>query len=793
MRFSIHVAGLLFAAFAGWAASAAAQTAQPLIPPVARGSIDVAYPPGAEGDAVVLVDVVVETDGTVSDAVVVNGVAPFDEQARRAVLGWRFAPARRGDTPVRARIRARIVFRYEEPPEAPNPAPVSPSPSSRSAASAPPPPDAVAEVVVLGARREIGQATLSSDEVREMPGAFGDPFRAIDALPGVVPAISGIPYFFIRGAPPTNNGYYVDGIRVPLLFHLGIGAGVLHPGLVERIDFHPGAAPARFGRFAGATIAAATREPAAAAHGQASLRLFDAGALLEAPFASGRGSALAAGRYGYPGPIVGAFSDTELDYWDYQARATWNFGSRDRVGVFAFGSHDYLATGTPSVEQLVADFHRVDVRYDHSLIDGNVRIGATVGHDSMGSFPTYVKDRSGALRLEVDRAVSDEVRLRGGADVVVDDFSFEQRAVAIDDEPVVPSSAFPPPTNVTGGVHADVVWRLTPRVELVPGARIDVFASSRANGPGGSEARTVVPAVDPRLAARVILSRGVAWLSAVGLSHQYPVLRVGQLPAPLASVPGFPAGSARLQTVAQTSHGMEFTLPESIVLSATGFLSGWSGLTDLTAGCVQLSPPTVPPPPDPNNPPPPDPYFCPDEDAVNGRAYGIELAGRRAISRRLSGFVSYTLSRSTREAHFLTLSGSERSATVASEGDRTHVLNAAFAYDLGRRWRFGARFLYLSGTPYSDLAGSVPVPPYNNRRTPPFVRLDVRLEKRWMLGKEASIAFVVEGQNVTLSREVSAFGQECEGELGPEGGTNRCTLSTVGPITIPSVGVEAFF
>ena len=96
-------------------------------------------------------------------------------------------------------------------------------------------------------RHEIGETTLSATDVREMPGAFGNPFRAIEALPGVVPVVSGLPFFYIRGAPPNDNAYYVDGIRVPLLFHVGIGEGVIHPALIDRVDFYPGAAPASYG------------------------------------------------------------------------------------------------------------------------------------------------------------------------------------------------------------------------------------------------------------------------------------------------------------------------------------------------------------------------------------------------------------------------------------------------------------------------------------------------------------------------------------------------------------------
>ena len=136
--------------------------------------------------------------------------------------------------------------------------------------------------------------------------------------------------------------------------------------------------------------------PAPALHGEANLRVFDAGGLVETPFQDGRGSLSLAGRYGYPGPVLGAITPTiKLGYWDYQGRATWRLTDRDTVGVFAFGSHDYLGTASvmngqvgPIVEQLVSDFHRVDVRYDHALTDGNLRIAATLGHDSQGGAGT---------------------------------------------------------------------------------------------------------------------------------------------------------------------------------------------------------------------------------------------------------------------------------------------------------------------------------------------------------------------------------------------------------------------
>jgi hypothetical protein len=132
-------------------------------------------------------------------------------------------------------------------------------------------------------------------------------------------------------------------------------------------------------------------------------------------------------------------------------------------------------------------------------------------------------------------------------------------------------------------------------------------------------------------------------------------------------------------------------------------------------------------------------------------------------------------------------------ATVASDYDRTHILNAVLSYDLGRRWRAGSRFVFFTGTPFSNLAGNVPAPPYNAYRDPPFYRLDVRLEKRWPLGNDGYIAFIAEGQNITLSKQVTPFAEKCMGEQTKNGGTNQCSHAAIGPITIPSVGVEASF
>ncbi|HEY6723567.1 MAG TPA: TonB family protein [Polyangiaceae bacterium] len=776
-----------------------------VVPPAVDGPAEVPYPAEATGDATVVLEVLVRVDGSVADVSIVEGKQPFSEHARAAVLDWRFVPAQRAGEAVAARVRVHIDFR-EPPRETAEPAAAAvtataaaPPASAKAPAPQAPAPQAPVEITVSGMRAEIGQTTLAAEEVRQLPGAFGDAFRAVEALPGVTPMLSGVPFFYVRGAPPNNNGYFVDGIRVPLLFHVGLGPSVIHPGLLDRVEFYPSVAPVRYGGVAGGIIAGETRAPAPVARGEANLRLVDAGALLESPFAAGRGNALVAGRYGYPGPILSAFSDVRLGYWDYQTRLSARVGAHDTLGLFAFGSHDYLAheeeDGT-LLEDFVSDFHRVDLRYDRAWDGGRLRVAATLGLEEQGANPTFLTNKSVAGRVELEQDLAETLRLRGGLEGRLDHYGIEHRGPADAEGPIPPSNAEPPRQNLTPAAHADLVWRLLPSVELVPGVRVTLFDSSYAPADPGDgdpeQVRTTVLAVDPRLSARVTLLPRLAWLSSFGLAHQYPALRVGELPAPIAAGAGFPEGTSELQRVLQQSQGLEAVLPWELVLGVTGFLTYSWGLTDLTQSCLQIEPPTA----TPGEGPPELPWHCPSNEPVSGHAYGVEVLLRRSFSERVSGLISYTLSRSVREAHFLTLDGGQVTATVPSEFDRTHVLNAILSVDLGRHWRAGSRFVLYSGVPYSALSGSVPVPPYHAYRDPTFYRVDVRLEKRWLFERGRSVAFVVEGQNVTLRKEANTLGMDCRGTISrgpPETYTTECERGTVGPITLPSIGVEGNF
>lgn len=707
-----------------------------VVPPRLATAPEVPYPDGASGDATVLLTLTVNSDGSVRQAQATRGEEPFASAAVRAAQGFRFVPATRDGVPIAATIRFEVAFQAPvaaAPPPEPEPPPAAAAPG----APAPPPP---IEVTVEGDIPAPAVSSFARAEVRQLPGAFGDPFRAIEALPGVTPIISGLPFFYVRGAPPGNVGYFLDGVRVPYLYHVGLGPSVVHPGLVSRVDLYPGGYPARFGRFAGGIVSGETLDPNPDFHGEANLRVFDVGAMVETGFADNRGTVLLGGRYSYTAAIVSLLApDVDLQYRDYQARVSYALTPQDRITAFAFGSYDLVAQTENDVYTILfgSEFYRLDLRHEHTFLDsGYWRTSLTLGFDQtrIGD-QRNAQDRMLALRTQVERPLSERLRLRAGADITLDGFTVDRTAYGDPDDPGLQQfdELFPARTDVATGAWADVVWTPVRGVEVTPGLRVDVFGS------GGETAF----GVEPRVSARFTINERLRIIHAYGLAHQPPAFI---LPIP-GIVPGRLSGG--LQKALQTSAGVEVDLPWGTTATASVFHNAFFDMSDVLGTS------------------PNDDSGDAAEQRSLGSGVGFELFVRRNLTQKLGGYLSYTLSRSTR-----TLDG----YTFPSAVDRTHVGSAALAYNLGSHWRAGTRFAFYTGIPINEpINGLITPPPAENpERGPAFYRLDIRLEKRWTLSPTAWISVVMEVLNTTLQKET--FGDE-----------------EIGPVTIPSIGVEAAF
>ena len=193
------------------------------------------------------------------------------------------------------------------------------------------------EIVVVGDQRreEVSRITLRGPELQQIPGTFGDPFRVVQTLPGVAAVASLLPFPIVRGASPSSTGFLLDGTRVPLLYHLLSGPSVIHPEFIDEIQFYPGGAPVPYGGYTGGIIDGRTKRARPDEH----LLDFDAnllqvGGFVRQPVKPLGITLTAAGRYGYPGFLLGLATDRlSLSYWDYQLRARRRQRARRVDGV----------------------------------------------------------------------------------------------------------------------------------------------------------------------------------------------------------------------------------------------------------------------------------------------------------------------------------------------------------------------------------------------------------------------------------------------------------------------------
>ena len=603
-------------------------------------------------------------------------------------------------------------------------------------------------------RTEVSRTTLSGPEIHRVPGTFGDPFRVINLLPGVTSAMGLLPLPIVRGSSPGNTGTLLDGVRLPLLFHLLAGPSVVHPELIDHIDFYPGGFPVTYGGYTGGIIDGVTRAARPDERRiDIDLNLTQSGGFVRQPVAPLGMTATIAGRIGYPGILLSLLApNVSLSYWDYQARFDGGHPGH-RWTVFFYGANDELkarnSSDLPLMTILRFTFHRADLRYqrgdaesgetyrvvfgyDDSLI-GGANNGAQVAGDSGLGSGTYSVNP--IFRLH--RTPAPWLQLNFGAE------SFDH---SVNNPPAANLPNTPNATNVqnifnpngfysASGAFAEAVLKPTANLRIIPGVRADVY-DERIQPSGVTKW-----SVDPRLLARYHLTdaaHGNVWLKGViGRYHQPPRLFI--------PIPGVDESSLQLGLLASTQYsvGAEAKLGAAAEIDVNAYYNDMDPvLFDLsvnpTAAEVQQSQPTYPP----WELPPPGTgrqnrtlagFFNPRA----GRSYGLEVLLRRREADRLFGWISYTLSRSERR----TDSGWE-----LFDFDRLHVLNLVTGLRLPRNWEIGTRVLFQTGTPLTTIFGT------NVTRGDSQFRVDLRLDKRavwnrWLLD------FYVDIINTTVAAE----------------------------------------
>jgi TonB family protein len=625
------------------------------------------------------------------------------------------------------------------------------------------------EVVVVAPplAKQVVSTEVPAEQGKRVPGTQGDVLKVVENLPGVARSTAGSGQLVVWGAAPQDTRVYVDGVRVPLLYHNGGLRSILHSDLVRSVELVPGGYGAAYGRGLGGLVTVRTRPlDGDGVHGAAALDLLDASALVRAPIGESW-HVVAAFRRGHLDAVLPLFTSRDVGdlfpiprYYDGQVKVRYDLSPRESVEMGAMLSNDRLnrtvASSDPAAvkrEGRSTAFWRVFSRYERKLDDGGeVSLVPSYGVDDsdltsrFGQTPTELSSTSrvfglrGAWRgraasylsftagLDVE-AVSSDLRRSGSVtsparegDIRV----FGQArsdALATDSWSTTIGSAAP-------FAEADFSL-LEGRLHVLTGARFEPYlmsSSRRTPAEGDTPSIGLLredTAIEPRFALRYQMADRVSVRAAYGLYHQAPS------PEDLSPVFGNP--SLGISSATQWLSGISVGLTAKLTLETTVFYVHSRDLAVRSPLAAPLLAQAL-------------------SQEGSGRAFGGQTLLRQELAAGFFAWLSYSYSRSER-------TNRKNGPYRLFDYDQTHVLTAVASYDIGRGFEIGARVRLSSGFPRTPVAGSYfdarldqqsPLyGPQNGERIPAFFQADLRASRRFKPTESSEVEVYLDVQNVT--------------------------------------------
>jgi len=628
-------------------------------------------------------------------------------------------------------------------------------------------------VAIPRVKKQVVSTEVLADQGRRVPGTQGDVLKVVENMPGVGRAAAGSGSLVVWGAAPQDTRVYVDGIRVPRLYHDGGYRSVLHSDLVRSVELFPGGYGPTYGRGLGGVVLVQQRRlDEEGTHGSAELNGIDASLSSRTELADGVHFAIAA-RRSHLHSVVGETSslftkDDVADvvpiprFWDGQARLALQLGPGEMVEVGGLLSSDRLDHSLVASDPALStrrstglDFHRVYARYENKSQNGSVTsvTGSFGGDassrvDTVGSTSTSIEDDAAicSLRASWRGPVADSVIMEVGVDA---DFtsSTSTRRGSIGAPPREGDATVfgrPPPDQINADAWDTTIGSVAPyaqldfgflddRLHVIPGLRAEpyVVQTSRSTPKVGDlPAVSIVRAdavLEPRLSARFAITPELGVRAAYGVYHQAPGSD------DLSAVFGTP--TLGLSRAEHWLAGATYRLWEGMEIELVGF-------TTRSEELAVRNPATSP--------------ALAQALAQNGegRTMGGQLMLRQDKIGPFFGWLSYSLVKSERR------DGPDQ-AWRLFDYDQRHVFTAVGSFDLGAGVEIGGRLRMASGFPrtpvvgsYYDAASDSYQPILGERNTiriPWFLSADVRISKRFTIDK-TELELYADVQNVTNHR-----------------------------------------
>jgi len=545
--------------------------------------------------------------------------------------------------------------------------------------------------------------SMSAEQVRTTPGTMGDPVRAVQNLPGTVRTPFDSGWLLVRGGDPEDTGTFIDGVRVPLIYHLGGFTSVVHPAMIDRVDFMPGGFGVRYGRAIAGAVDLQSKPVEGERRVEAGADVVLSAIYLQTPIGPNQKWAGSfAARRSYLDRVMSVLpmlteeqASIAPRFWDWQARL-----DHERGGVFVLGYSDTIDVPTGNDDETLTvtiGTQRVHGRLDLDTPIGQVRFLPILHLDwrntSIQGLDDARRDYGGGLRIERADTGAEMMGWTAGVDAEAGRYQMRVDEILVESD----YASTDPYLALRFGQEETLVLGLRLETLFVEDQLARWFPSPRAQG--------TYP-----------ITHRIEVVADAGVYHQYP---------PFDYATGLPAGPyLHLERSYGAGTGVRWK-GDAVQVQVDGY---WRQMENLA--------------------------LFEDDGTLGegaGLAYGIETLTRWRW-RTLSGWLVYTWSRSTRQQE-------PGDLYVESRYDQPHTLNTVLSWDLPRGWNLSARWRYGTGFPWdTDVDTAYDILTLEgqdlnfyadpaSQRLPPYHALDLKVS-RLLTRKRWRLEFYLDVQNV---------------------------------------------
>ena len=588
--------------------------------------------------------------------------------------------------------------------------------------------------IVVDAQRNpnrAGKTVISGKELYDMPGASGDPVKAIMALPGITvgqnPSGGGSPA--IRGSSSEDNIFYIDFMPAGYIFHFGGIYSVIHHDLVDDFNLYLSSPPAEFDSRIGGVIDVNLRDPREDRWGvKASVSMFESDILVEGPVAEDQ-SILFTARRSYIDFFIDALDEETKDklfedvsfaqfpkFSDYTGKYVWKIDTLHTLSVTALGAEDEMSMTLDEDSDAIAQepLFAGDFNFSASFHTQGITLNSVIGESMQNrlgvNHRTFMNDiRPGGVgHVAVDvelLQLRERLAIDRGDHNFLFGFNYEKSNVDIvwSGQFDMPSE-FDPDVDFSGAEHRELEesydgqsatfytqdrWRITDKITLVPG--VQYFSLIDED----------ISALMPRAAIELDADKTLLFTLAWGQYIQYP-----QGPE-IVDVWGNP--------------DLDLLRSEHYTVGVDKKLNdGWQVKTEVYYKTFD----DLPVPHDTLN------YV----NDGSGEAWGAELLlKKKANSSPFSGWASVAYAKTERTND---LTGESFNTSF----DQPWIANLVARYETDFKWIFSGRWRYQTGSPYTPVTGAYVTedgrtrPVYgeiNSVRLPDYHQLDLRAAREY--------------------------------------------------------------